>query len=94
MSENNSSSILIIDDEDSMRVTLSILLKRNGFKVTEAENGKTALELISNNLFDLIITDLKIGDMSGMEIIQSARDSNPAAEILVITAYGTIESAV
>jgi DNA-binding NtrC family response regulator len=94
MFENNSSSILIIDDEDSMRVTLSILLKRNGFNVTEAKNGKTALEIINNNLFDLIITDLKIGDISGMEIIQSAKNSSPAAEILVITAYGTIESAV
>ena len=62
--------ILLVDDEKSVRTTLALMLKRVGYQVEEAVNGKSALEKIKNQFFDLVITDLKMEPVGGMEVLR------------------------
>ena len=86
--------ILIIDDHDSMREGLELLLRKRGHKILSAENGARGMELLAENGADLVITDLKMAHMDGLQVLQSVRQDHPGIEVLVITAYGTIEKAV
>ncbi len=86
--------ILIIDDHDSMREGLELLLRKRGHKTFSAENGARGMELLAENGADLVITDLKMAHMDGLEVLKAVRENHPAVEVLVITAYGTIEKAV
>ncbi|MDH3975563.1 MAG: sigma-54 dependent transcriptional regulator [Deltaproteobacteria bacterium] len=87
-------SILIVDDNESIRVTLSILLKNAGHEVFEAKDGREAIERLKGEPYDLVITDLKMGKIGGMEVVKAARASIPPIEVIVVTAYGSIETAV
>lgn len=87
-------SIFIVDDNDSMRVTLSILLKSAGHEVSEAKSGEEAIERLGKEPFDLVITDLKMRKTGGLEVVKAARACIPPAEVIVVTAYGSIETAV
>jgi two-component system response regulator HydG len=86
--------VLIIDDHDSMREGLELLIRRRGHKTSSAEGGKAGLELLAENAADLVITDLKMAHMDGMEVLREVKRRSPATDVLVITAYGTIEMAV
>ncbi|MEX0936003.1 MAG: sigma-54 dependent transcriptional regulator [Gemmatimonadota bacterium] len=86
--------ILIIDDHDSMREGLELLLRRRGHRTFSAENGAAGMEILSENAVDLVITDLKMAKMDGIEVLKAVRERDPETEVLVITAYGTIEKAV
>jgi two-component system, NtrC family, response regulator HydG len=86
--------ILIIDDHDSMREGLELLLRRRGHKTSSAESGDRGLTLLEEEGADLVITDLKMSRMDGIEVLRNVRERFPATEVLVITAYGTIEKAV
>jgi len=86
--------ILIIDDHDSMREGLELLLRRRGHRTISAESGARGLEFLEEDGADLVITDLKMAHMDGIEVLQKVRQSFPSTEVLVITAYGTIEKAV
>lgn len=87
-------SIFIVDDNDSMRITLSILLKGAGHEVSEAKSGEEAIERLGKEAFDLVITDLKMRKTDGLEVVKAARACIPPAEVIVVTAYGSIETAV
>lgn len=87
-------SIFIVDDNDSIRTTLSILLKGAGHQVSLAESGEEAIERLGKEAFDLVITDLKMRKIDGLGVVKAARACIPAAEVIVITAYGSIETAV
>jgi len=87
-------TILIVDDEGSMRLTLSMLLRREGYRVVEAEGGEDAARRLERNIFDMVITDLKMEGSDGLEVLKTAKRFNPDAEVLILTAYGTVESAV
>jgi two-component system, NtrC family, response regulator HydG len=86
--------ILIIDDHDSVREGLELLLRRRGHRTSAAENGARGLELLEEGGADLVITDLKMAGMTGMDVLKAVREGYPDTEVLVITAYGTIEKAV
>ncbi len=86
--------ILLVDDEKSVRTTLSILLQKAGYRVEEAGNGSEAIEKFKARFFDLVITDLKMEPIDGMDVLREVKAINPSSEVLVMTAYGTVESGV
>ena len=81
--------ILIVDDERSMREMLAILLRREGHDVTTAENGRTAIDLIGRVSFDVIVSDARMPDVDGLEVLRQARAANPAVIAIMVTAYGS-----
>ena len=87
-------SILIVDDDELMRSFLSTILIEEGYRVEEASDGKTALVGILSTGFDLVITDLKMPDMSGLELMNRGKKANPETRWIIITAYGSIGNAV
>jgi two-component system response regulator HydG len=86
--------VLIIDDHDSMREGLELLLRRRGHKTCSAEGGEKGLALLEEKGADLVITDLKMARMDGIQVLEKVRERFPDTEVMVITAYGTIEKAV
>lgn len=87
-------SVLIVDDEYSILKTLALILKREGYEVSVAESIASAKDLLQNHDIDLVITDLCLGDSSGEELIDYLTAKELGAECIIITAYGSIESAV
>ncbi|MBF0520246.1 MAG: sigma-54-dependent Fis family transcriptional regulator, partial [Nitrospirae bacterium] len=85
---------LVIDDEKDICRFLELVLAKEGYDVTTAVTGHSAAGLISQTDFNLIVTDLKLPDTSGLEIVKYAKEKLPNAQIIVITGYGTIETAV
>jgi len=86
--------ILVVDDEPSMRTTLSILLKREGHRVSLASNGVEAVTMLAPGEYDMILTDLKMEGVDGIELLRHIKAVDSQAEVLIFTAYGTIASAV
>ena len=86
--------ILVIDDESEMRSALSHALTRNGFSVESAASGMEALVKIKKDPFSLVITDIKMPEMSGMEVLGAVKKLAPGIPVIVITAYGSIHNAV
>jgi two-component system response regulator PilR (NtrC family) len=85
----DSARILVVDDERSMREMLAILLKREGHEVTVAENGKTAIDLLNRRPFDLVVSDARMPDLDGLEVLRHARSVNPSVIAIMVTAYGS-----
>ena len=81
--------ILIVDDERSMREMLAILLRREGHDVVTAENGRTALDLIGRRSFDVIVSDARMPDIDGLDVLRQARAANPSVIAIMVTAYGS-----
>ncbi len=86
--------ILVIDDEKTLRHFLRLHLQEQGYHVTEAANGKTALRLIDKNNFAVALVDLHLTDMNGIEIIRHLRQVSPRTSIIILTAYATLDSAI
>src|SRR6478735_8267643 len=81
--------ILVVDDERSMREMLAILLKREGHEVSVAENGRAAIDLLNARAFDLIVSDARMPDLDGLEVLRHARAVNPTIIAIMVTAYGS-----
>jgi len=88
------SKILVVDDEQSMRDFLSIMLKKEGYDVVTAENGGGALKAIQAEIFDLVITDVKMPDIDGIEVLKTVKEVSPETVVIMITAFATAETAV
>lgn len=86
--------ILIVDDEKSMRDVLAIMLKRAGYAVTEAGDGEEAIGLVQKDIYDLVITDLKMPKADGLEVLKAVKEHSPGTVVLMITAFASPESAV
>jgi two-component system, NtrC family, response regulator PilR len=84
--------ILIVDDERSMREMLEILLRREGYDVTAAENGTAAIALLQERPFDMLISDVRMPDVSGIEVLRTAKALNPGIIGIMVTAYGSKDS--
>ncbi len=87
-------NILVVDDDVLMRNFLIEALNRNGFRAIAAENGTKAAAILKEQSFDLMITDMKMPGMTGMELLKIAKELAPSMIVIVITAFGTIENAV
>jgi len=86
--------ILVVDDESDMRTALSHALNRGGFSVESATDGTEALVKLKKDPFSMVITDLKMPEMSGMEVLGAVKKLSPKIPLIMITAYGSIHNAV
>ena len=84
----------MVDDEPAQRELVGGFLRKQGFDVAEAPDGRTALERFRKEPFDLLLTDQKMPGLSGLELLEAARAVTPAVAVIIMTAYGTIETAV
>ncbi len=88
------SAVLIVDDERSMRIVLSTFLKRKGVQVAEASGFSEALKKIQQERYDVVITDLKMDDGGGVDVLRAVKRLTPATPVIILTGYATIPSAV
>jgi DNA-binding NtrC family response regulator len=86
--------ILVVDDQKRQRETLVQVLEQWGHEVRQAEDGQTALVMVKGEPVDLILTDLRMPGLSGLELLEKCRELRPDIAVIVMTAYGTIEGAV
>jgi len=87
-------TILIVDDEKNYLVVLEALLSPEGYEIITADNARSALRLIEESDLDLVLTDMKMPGVSGMELLEQCKKINPEVPVIMMTAYGTIEMAV
>jgi len=87
-------SILIIDDNKSELEAMSEALSRQGYEVVSKSSGEEALKIMQEHTFDVVLTDLKMPDVDGMEILKAAKDADSEARVIMITGYGSIDKAV
>ena len=87
-------NILVVDDEWATRHTLADLLHREGYRVVEAASGPEALKLLASQNFDLVMLDLKMPEMDGTAVLQAAHPLSPDTVFIILTAYGTLDSAM
>jgi len=86
--------ILLMEDEPSVALGLQMVLREEGYGVDWAQNGRTALDTLSHKGFDLVVADLRLPDMDGLDVIRQVKDERPETMVIVITGYATVPSAV
>lgn len=86
--------ILVVDDEESIREFLEIMLRKEGYEVTCAEDGQIALDLLKKKSFDMVISDLQMPNVTGIELLKQTKDQYPDMLFFMITAFATTETAV
>jgi two-component system nitrogen regulation response regulator NtrX len=87
-------NILIVDDEPTIRQSLKGVLEDEGFKTSLAESGEAGLESISKNTFDVVLLDVWLPGIDGLETLEKIREKENAPEVIMISGHGTIETAV
>ena len=85
--------LLVVDDEPSARTTLALLLRKRGHHVVEADGATSAAAKLSEEAFDLVVTDLRMPDGDGLGVLRAAKAHAPATEVILLTAYGEWKSA-
>lgn len=86
--------ILVVDDEEIVRISCERILVPAGFHVDVTPDGRKALQMLDQNKYDLVLTDLKMPHMDGMEVLAEIKKRLPDARVIIITGYSTIEIAV
>jgi two-component system response regulator HydG len=86
--------VLVVDDQRNMRTTLSLMLRDAGYDVEDAADGDVACDRVAAESCDLVLTDLRMGATDGMQVLRHTKEVSPLTEVIVMTAFGTIESAV
>ena len=94
MQEENPPDILVVDDDPGHRVTLKTVLKSWNYRITEADNGKTAVDKAKDSPFDLILMDVRMAIMDGIDALIRIKSYNPAIPVIIMTAYSSVDSAV
>jgi two-component system response regulator PilR (NtrC family) len=94
LSGKETQTILVVDDERSMREFLDILLTKEGYQVTVAASGREACQVVEQNKYDVIITDIKMQDVNGIEVLKKAKAVSPESIVIMISAFATAETAV
>jgi two-component system response regulator (stage 0 sporulation protein F) len=84
--------ILVVDDEEGARELFDTILTDEGYEVSLANSGETALTLFNNNAFHLVITDIKMPVMDGLQLLQEIRKTGSKTDVIMVTAYGEVES--
>ena len=88
------SKILIIDDDDQLRKSFEKLLSEEGYTVSSAASGESGLEIIQSRSPDLVIADIRLPGISGLEVYRAIRKLDPKLPVIIMTAYGTTETAI
>jgi two-component system response regulator PilR (NtrC family) len=91
---NTKNHILVVDDELSMRELLEIMLKKEGYRVSCAESGTKAVAFLKQDKVDLLLCDIRLGDISGIDVLKTAKEENPHAVVIMISAFSSAENAV
>ncbi|MCX7830861.1 MAG: sigma-54 dependent transcriptional regulator, partial [Acidobacteria bacterium] len=86
--------VLIVDDEKSMRDMLKILFEKEGFEAETAESGESALKLTSENTYDLVLSDIRMGNVSGLDLLREIKSDNNPPQVILMTAYASTETAI
>ena len=86
--------ILVVDDELSMRELLEVLLTKQGYKISCAENGRRAISMIEKTDYDLLLCDIRLGDITGLDVLRASKKKNQNTVVIMISAYATTETAV
>ncbi len=94
MSQENKVRILVVDDEESLLAVLSQVLKKDGFDVTTAKSAEEALEVYQQDPFPLIITDIVMSGMTGIDLLESVKKSHPETQVIVMTSYASLDTAI
>ncbi|BBO18373.1 two-component response regulator [Candidatus Brocadia pituitae] len=89
-----SSKVLIVDDEKLMRISLESQLKKEGYQVRSVDNATEGLKMVMSEDYDVVVTDLRLSGMNGMELLKEIKKYNQEIIVVIMTAYGTLESAV
>jgi two-component system response regulator PilR (NtrC family) len=92
--ESPRGTVLVVEDDTNQRGIVRTILVRGGFYVEDVGTGKKALELIKNGSFDLVLTDLRLPDLEGTEILREVKSQNRPCHVIIMTAYGSIPSAI
>ena len=94
--KNNMSKekILIVDDEKSIRDFLEIMLKKEGYRVSSASGGEDAMRLFNNSSYDLVISDVRMKGMGGVELLKNIKETSPETIVLIVTAYASVDTAI
>ena len=87
-------TILVVEDDRNQREIVKTILVKEGFYVEDAETGKRALDLVKNSSFDLVVTDLRLPDMEGTEVLKEVKAQNRPCHVIIVTAFGSIPSAI
>ncbi len=87
-------NILLIEDDEILRITVSDTLKKMGWAVTTAEDGQEGLNIIKNNSFNIVISDIRLPKINGIEVLKEIKNYHPNTDVIMITAFGNIEDAV
>lgn len=87
-------SVLIVDDDEKMRTILQKVLQREGYEVTLANNGQSAISLVKNDGFDLVVSDIRMPGMDGLTLLEHIRELSPDTTVIMMTAFGSVDSAV
>ena len=87
-------SVLIVDDERSMRDFLKILLEREGHEVITADSGARALDILASQSIDVIVSDIRMPGMTGIELLETVKEHSPELPIILITAFASPDDAV
>ncbi|MEW6456350.1 MAG: response regulator [Acidobacteriota bacterium] len=88
MNRKEIEKILIVDDDKDWRETIGDILKKQGYKILFAKNGRTSLKILKKENIDLIILDLRLPDISGMEVLEKAKNMLNPVKVIMISAYG------
>jgi two-component system response regulator AtoC len=88
------SRLLIVEDEDTFSSSLQRVLAREGYQVDVAGSSESALQLLGNSTYDLIISDIILPGLSGIDLLKSFRESRPKQKVIIMTAYGSREVAI
>jgi two-component system response regulator HydG len=86
--------ILVVDDEASHRTMLNAVLSSEGYEIFEADDGKTAIQAVEREFYDLILMDVRMTELDGIEALQEIKQISPAIPIIIMTAYGSVKTAV
>ena len=86
--------ILFVDDDRDILFIVEEYLSRQGYRVTVVDNGIKALGLVKEKDFDIVITDLKMPEFDGLQLLAAIKEYRPETEVVIVTGYGTVESAV
>jgi YesN/AraC family two-component response regulator len=86
--------ILLVDDDKFILQSIGSILEKNGYQVTKADSGQKAIDVIKKQEFDLILTDLIMDTVDGIEVLKKAKETNPDTMVIILTGFGDLDSAI